>query len=203
MVHDMSMHDVAMVRDGALWFITVRANYACYTRRRRIERHRYHRVSRTVVRYGARVAATRPHTREYSEEARIRLGLAVQRGREAAGHQWRPSFATEANISVRSLVKLEQGKPVGALVYESAARALPNWTEDTPVQILTGGEIPPTVAAGQADAYPIELYEREPRDTVEHEMLAIRGETDDVKWSYIIDRRKRLFDEKHRGVRRG
>ncbi|MFB9926056.1 hypothetical protein ACFORO_12245 [Amycolatopsis halotolerans] len=148
------------------------------------------------------MADTRPHTRKYSERARIQLGIAVTRGREASGHQWRPSFAKEAKISVRSLIKLEQGEPVGALVYEAAARALPGWTEDTPVAILEGGEIPATTPTA-ADLYPPEVYEREPRGEVEHEMLAIRGETDDVKWSYIIDRRKRLYDEKHSGVRRG
>ncbi|WP_409186668.1 hypothetical protein F9C11_21505 [Amycolatopsis sp. VS8301801F10] len=86
--------------------------------------------------------ATRPHTKQYEESARVRLGKAIARGREAAGHQWRPSFAEEAHISVRSLVKLEQGKPVGPQVYEAVARALPGWSEDTPQEILEGGPIP-------------------------------------------------------------
>lgn len=43
-----------------------------------------------------------------------------------------------------SLVKLERGKPVGPLVYEAAARALPGWTEDTPRTILDDPEAPTT-----------------------------------------------------------
>ncbi|MFL6141621.1 MAG: hypothetical protein ACJ72N_07100 [Labedaea sp.] len=85
---------------------------------------------------------SRPHTKLYPEEARVRLGLAIVRGREAAGHQWRPSFARAAGISVRSLVKIEKGEPVGAPVYEAIGRALPQWTEDTPRVILEGGPIP-------------------------------------------------------------
>lgn len=97
-----------------------------------------------MVRHDALVDPLRVHTRNYSDEARARLGLAVVRARESAGHPWRPSFAEAAGISVRSLVKLEKGDPVGPPVYEAAARAISNWTEDTPVIILEGGSIPST-----------------------------------------------------------
>jgi hypothetical protein len=62
------------------------------------------------------------------------------RAREADGHMYRPSFATLAGISVASLLKLETGKPVGPSVYEAVARALPEWTEETPRKILEGEE---------------------------------------------------------------
>lgn len=84
----------------------------------------------------------RPNTKDYPEDARKALGVAVARGREAAGHQWRPSFAKAAKMSLRSLVKLETGEPVGPTVYEAAARALPAWTVDTPRDILEGGQPP-------------------------------------------------------------
>lgn len=108
-----------------------------------------------MVRYGARMdTQRRPHTRDFSGYARERLGLAVTRAREAAGYPFRPSFAAEAHISVRSLVKLEQGDPVGARIYESAARVLPNWDEDTPLTVLRDGPIPPTVADEPPLRYP-------------------------------------------------
>lgn len=101
-----------------------------------------------TVRHDALVTSVRPHTRDYTDEARQSLGLAFTRARELAGHKWRPSFAKAAGIAVRSLVKLEKGEPVGPTVYEAAARALPGWTEDTPRAILEGGEAPIGEPAG-------------------------------------------------------
>lgn len=111
-------------------------------RQKRLQRRVRHGASCTLVRYGAPVAETRPHTRDYSPEARQRLGIAVQRAREAVGHPYRPSFAALIGRSVRSLVKLEQGEPVGPTVYEAAADHLPGWTRDTPKAILEGAEAP-------------------------------------------------------------
>src|SRR4051812_17967687 len=99
-------------------------------RTRRLQQRRRHGASCTLVRYGASVTAARPHTRDYTEEARVRLGTAVQRAREAAGHPFRPSFAQATSISIRSLVKLEAGEPVGPRVYEAVADHLPRWTRD-------------------------------------------------------------------------
>jgi hypothetical protein len=71
----------------------------------------------------------------------------VQRAREAAGHPFRPSFAQATSISIRSLVKLEAGEPVGPRVYEAVADHLPRWTRDTPREILDGSAAPePTPA---------------------------------------------------------
>jgi hypothetical protein len=104
-----------------------------------------------MVRDDARVAAKRPHTREFDQDRRDKLGLAIQRAREAAGHPFRPSFAELAGpgLSLRSLVKLEQGEPVGASVYEAAARALAkyfeDWSEDTPRAILEDDLTPANV----------------------------------------------------------
>lgn len=125
-------------------------------RQKRLERRRRHGASCTLVRYGACVAVTRPHTRDYSPEARQRLGLAVQRAREAMGpHPYRPSFANLIGKSVRSLVKLEAGDPVGPTVYEAAADHLPGWTRDTPKAILEGGEAPPLQDAPADDEAPV------------------------------------------------
>lgn len=105
------------------------------------------------MRHDALVAAQRLNTRNYTEGRRIALGLAVTRAREGAGHPWRPSFAEVARISVRSLVKLETGEPVGPQVYEAAARALPGWTVDTPQAILDGAQ-PPTVVEARSEFSP-------------------------------------------------
>jgi len=130
-------------------------------RQKRLQRRVKHRASCTLVRYGACVAETRPHTRDYSPEARQRLGLAVQRAREAMGpHPYRPSFALLIGKSVRSLVKLEQGDPVGPTVYEAAADHLPGWTRDTPKAILEGGEPPPLQDAPVEDVAPMSAARR-------------------------------------------
>lgn len=130
-------------------------------RQKRLQRRRRHGASCTLVRYGACVAETRPHTRDYSPEARQRLGLAVQRAREAMGpHPYRPSFATLIGKSVRSLVKLEQGDPVGPTVYEAAADHLPGWTRDTPKAILEGGDPPPLREATQPEETPVSAARR-------------------------------------------
>lgn len=63
-------------------------------------------------------------------------------------HPYRPSFAALIGKSVRSLVKLEQGVPVGPTVYEAAADHLPGWTRDTPKAILDGSS-PPTAHEAQ------------------------------------------------------
>lgn len=116
------------------------------------------------VRNHVRMSATRPHTKDYSQTDRDRLGVAVQRAREAVS-AYRPKFAALAGIGVTSLVKLETGKPVGPYVYETVSRALPSWTEDTPVVILKGGEAPqiparPTVAPEANDPMPSQVPAR-------------------------------------------
>lgn len=94
--------------------------------------------------------ARRVHTKEFSVEARARLGLAITRAREASGHPYRPSFAREVGLSVRSIVNIESGKPVGASVYEAVARGLPGWDENTPQAILGGSPAPDVSAAPAA-----------------------------------------------------
>lgn len=94
--------------------------------------------------YSARVAGIRRlRTADYSEAARARLGQAVVKARQAAGHKWRTNFARAARISVRSVSAIEQAEPtVGQANLYAVGRALPNWDEDTPRVILEGGPIP-------------------------------------------------------------
>lgn len=83
-------------------------------------------------------------TSDYPEPDRARLGIAVTRAREAAGWLRRKDLAARANVSVRSLAKLESGEPgVGRLVLEAVGRTLPGWTADTPRLILDGEDAPP------------------------------------------------------------
>lgn len=133
-----------------------------------------------MVRYGACVAETRPHTRDYTPEARQRLGLAVQRAREAMGpHPYRPSFATLIGKSVRSLVKLEQGDPVGPTVYEAAADHLPGWTRDTPKAILEGGEPPAAQDSPEEESAPMSARRRRWVEMSYEEIVALIGEVED------------------------
>lgn len=81
-------------------------------------------------------------TRDYSQEARDRLGNAVTVARLAAGHMWRTTFAKVAGVSIRSLSALELGEPtVGQATLFAVASALPNWTEKTPQAILEGATV--------------------------------------------------------------
>lgn len=86
-------------------------------------------------------------TASYPEDARKRLAEAVARARRAAGHDWRPSFAAESGIGLRSLEAVERHEPtVGIAVLERVGRALGrhlrDWDADTPRAILDGGPIP-------------------------------------------------------------
>lgn len=102
-----------------------------------------------VMSHHERVTARRPHTKLYDKTDRVRLGLSVARAREAAGYPFRPAFEKASGVGSTSLWKLENGDPVGPLVYEAVARALPGWTEDTPRQILEGAS-PPEPPAGES-----------------------------------------------------
>jgi hypothetical protein len=109
------------------------------------------------------MGALRPHTKDYPTDARERLGLAVQRAREAADYPFRPAFAKATGIGMTSLVKLERGQPVGPLVYETVARQL-GWTEDTPRAILEGGPIPdPAPRVRETEAPSTEMSEARKR----------------------------------------
>jgi hypothetical protein len=152
---------------------------------------------RATVRHDAQVIAQRPHTKTYPAEARERLALAVMRGREAAGYKFRPAFAQDAKIGVRSLLNLESAKPVGPIVYESVARALPNWDEDTPRLILDGGPIPPTATEQQS------RDEWEPRDEMERKIMASslpRAEKIDLVRGYrdALEEERMLFPDRDR-----
>jgi transcriptional regulator with XRE-family HTH domain len=108
------------------------------------------------------MADLRPSTKAYPSAARKQLGLAVTRAREAAGFPYRPAFAKAAGVSVRSILKLEQGDPVGAPIYEAAARALPGWNEGTPRLILEGGAPPVTDSVETPGDAPSQPGEGEP-----------------------------------------
>lgn len=99
----------------------------------------------TVVHQPVPVARRLLRTGDYPEEARARLGAAVEQARIAAGHLTRPEFAEKAGVGLRSLIYLEQAnRSVGAKVLYPVAIALPGWSESTPRDILEGGD-PPTV----------------------------------------------------------
>lgn len=101
------------------------------------------------------MTSLRPHTKLYAAEARRRLGTAVTRAREADGFPYRPAFATAAKVGLRSLVKLEQGDPVGPTIYEAVARVLSSWTVETPRRILEGEAPPPlSVTAPATEEFP-------------------------------------------------
>lgn len=99
----------------------------------------------TSVRDDAPVAPARLNTGDYTEDARARLATAVLRARETAGPWSQQQLADRARVSKRSIIYLEGSEPrVGRKVLEAVARALPNWTEETPRLILEGADPPPT-----------------------------------------------------------
>lgn len=165
---------------------------APYLRERRIRRSWSRVPPCTLVRYGAVMAATRPHTRDFSQEARERLGLAVKRAREALPASMVAFAAQAPGISKRSLVYLEKGEPVGPRVYEAAARAFPNWTVDTPMDILMGGPIPSPVKSELRPLLTLSDLQAMPTDDA-LELLRERGDermTDTfIEWLHTKARR--------------
>lgn len=87
----------------------------------------------------------RVSTTNYAPEARRRLAEAVVLARTAAGYPFRPGFVAAARgVNAKSLELLERAQPgVGQKFLHALARALPGWREDTPREILEGGDAPP------------------------------------------------------------
>lgn len=146
------------------------------------------------MRHHARMAR-RLRTRDYSPEARERLGDAVTKAREAAGYKWRTEFAKAAGgINVRSIEMLENGEPgVGQTILYAVARALPNWTEDTVRHILEDPDfpIPPTDARPDLHMVRPSEDELDLRDETERKLWAITDLPEDDRWEYIYQHRAR------------
>lgn len=88
-------------------------------------------------------------TKDWPADARVVLGEAHRRAREAAGWETQTAYAEASGISLRSITDLEtqDGKStVGKLVLrrtgEFLGRSLPGWTADTPRAILDGAPVP-------------------------------------------------------------
>lgn len=123
-------------------------------------------------------------TGDYPDAMRVRLGEEVERARIAAGYS-RATLAEKSGVSLRSVAYLEQAdRSVSAKVLHPVARELPGWTEDTPRDILEGGEAPEP---------PTEPVVRLPtlRDDNERQLWAL-DLPEDVKWGYIYQYRARL-----------
>lgn len=107
--------------------------------RRRRRRYRGRVVACSFMRHHAEVTSTTG----YNQAARDRLKEAVVAARIAAGFNSRTELANAAGLSLRSVDKLEQGKPgVGRRTLQRVADVLPGWTSDTPRDILDGGDPP-------------------------------------------------------------
>lgn len=140
-------------------------------------------------------------TKNYPESARARLADAVAKGRAAAGFKYRTDFARATDTNIRSLNMLEAGDPgVGQTVLFAVARALPNWTEDTPREILEGGPVPPTAAEQPARSQRSaadELALIDPRDPFEREALGHPGSSPEMKL-YVIQRHREILERQNR-----
>jgi hypothetical protein len=119
--------------------------------RGRLQQSRKKRVARALangltMRDHAAMARTQLRTKDYPDDARKRLGKEVERARSAAGFRYRTDFCRAHGIkNLRGLEMLEGGRPgVGQAFLFEVARALPNWTEETPRLILEGADPPPT-----------------------------------------------------------
>lgn len=91
-------------------------------------------------------------------DARVHLGEEVRRARLRVGIRSREQLAKRANVSVRSIAKLESPegeRPVGRSVLDAVAAVLPGWTTDTPKAILEGEPAP---SGEEAPTGPAALY---------------------------------------------
>ncbi|WP_410633307.1 hypothetical protein [Amycolatopsis sp. cmx-4-83] len=105
------------------------------------------------------MASNRVRTANYAPEARNRLGDAVTKAREALGMSRPQLVAAAAAVGVvlnkKSLELVETGQPgVGQSFLYALGRFLPNWTEETPRQILEGDASPATSASTDAADVP-------------------------------------------------
>lgn len=129
-------------------------------------------ANRRTMRDHAVMARRQLRTKDYSEDARKRLGEAVDRARRAAGYRYRTDFVKAHGIkNLRGLEMLEQGQPgVGQAFLLEVAAALPGWNEDTPRAVLEGGE-PPELSDSQA---PPEAPVEESRGLSDEERSLVR-----------------------------
>lgn len=97
-----------------------------------------------AIRDHAATARRQLRTKDYSDDARKRLGEEVERARRADGYHYRTDFCRSHGIkNLRGLELLESGRPgVGQAFLFEVARALPGWTEETPQMVLEGGDPP-------------------------------------------------------------
>ncbi len=118
------------------------------------------------MRNHAHVSRRQLRTSNYSAEARIALGKAVEEARTAAGYKFRTDFARAHDIkNTRGLELLENGKTgVGQAFLFEVADALPNWTRETPRLILEGA--PPPAVTAASDCAPVDDF---PADWTEEE----------------------------------
>ena len=144
----------------------------------------------TSVHQPVPVARRQVRTGDYSEEMRARLGKAVEEARIAAGYLTRPEFAEKAGVGLRSLVYLEQAdRSVGQKVLFPIARALPNWTADTPRHILEGGEPP------DFDEPTQELTSEEARELLKARLAAVLAVHPEIH-DRLEERRRQMLLER-------
>lgn len=126
-----------------------------YRRSRRLSKAARRHGNLCSTRAESAVVTTRNlRTADYSAEDRKRLGDAVSEARRKAGFKWRPEFVrAHDDVRISSLKMVELAKPgVGVAALSAIGRALgrhfPQWTEETPREILDGQASPALLAAG-------------------------------------------------------
>lgn len=99
--------------------------------------------------------------------------------------------ARESGLSVAQLRNIRKGRAPITLDSKIKIEKAYGWPEGFIDTVLQNTAAPTPVDRH----YPPELFEKIIRDATEGEMLKIRTVREDVRWSFVFDRRKRLHDE--------
>lgn len=124
------------------------------------------------------------------DTARAHLAEAMRQHRKRLRLSW-GEVARRSGMTRQNLLRIRKNEiAISDLSATGIEQAL-GWPEGAVDEILSGRPIPETNHRG----YPSDLYSREIRDPIEEAMMAIRGETENVRWSYVFDRREQKYDE--------
>lgn len=119
-----------------------------------------------------------------------RLDDVMNLERARQGKSW-DDIAREGDISVAQLRNIRKGRAPVTLDSKIKIEKAYGWPEGFIDSVLQN-RTPPTPVDRR---YPPDIFEKTIRDAVEGEMLKISTVREDVRWSFVFDRRKRLHDE--------
>jgi transcriptional regulator with XRE-family HTH domain len=119
-----------------------------------------------------------------------RLDDVMNLERARQGKTW-DDIARESGISVAQLRNIRKGRASITLDSKIKIEQAYGWPEGFVDNVLRDRATTPPPDR----RYPPEVFQKTIRDSTEADMLKIRNVAEEVRWSFVFDRRKRLHDE--------